>query len=432
MSMIDVASGGGGFTSTQAREITDWIKVVVGGAWELITAAYVERAWAALGYPTWDAYCTAEFGASRLALPREDRREVVASLRESGLSTRAIGAVIGVDDKTVRNDLRSTADNSAVDDDQLIVGVNGKSYAPRAPLTAPEVVDRSSVALEHGEAGQIADEVNEAFGAALIDEDVTVVLDGNAESKRLPNIPTKPDLGGGISHPARYTSTLIPVFAEILGEHERAQVLDPFAGTGRIHELQEYGISTVGVELEPEWAALHDDTVLGDALNLPFEDCSFDAIVTSPTYGNRLADKHNASDPERRRSYTHDLGRALSDANSGGMQWGVEYREFHSAAWAEAWRVLEPHGLFVLNIKDHIRGGVRQYVAGWHVTELSRQGFTLLFHLEVEAPSLRAGTNGELRTGGEMVYVLERDDRLMGIRRDEIETQLAHLKAVGQ
>lgn len=405
---VEVATGD--LSATEARELTDRIKVVVGAVWELVAAAYVERAWAALGYPSWDAYCSAEFGASRLALPREDRREAVASLREHGLSTRAIASATGDSHTTVQRDISttSTGTNVPVADDTRIVGVNGKSYAPRGPVTAPEIEDRSTVPLDDGEAEQITDQINETFGPALVDGDVAETLDGNAESKRIPNIPTKPDLGG-VSHPARFTSTLIPVFAEILRARDVRRVLDPFAGTGRVHELGEYGFVTVGVEIEPEWAGLHERTQVGDALHLPFDDGSFDAIVTSPCYGNRLADSHNASDPERRRSYTHDLGRTLSAGSSGGMQWGDEYRAFHAAAWGEAWRVLEPGAVFVLNVKDHIRGGERQYVAGWHVTELCRQGFELLYHLEIEAPSLRAGTNREARVGGELVYVFERD-----------------------
>lgn len=142
-------------TSEQARQLTDRIKVAVEGTWQLIQDAYTSRAWAALGYKSWDDYCTREFGTSRLRLPREDRQEVVASLRESGMSTRAIGAAIGVDQKTVVNDIRATEEYSSVeveqfpsarravsfDDDQPepetpIVGVNGKTYQRPDPKSA--------------------------------------------------------------------------------------------------------------------------------------------------------------------------------------------------------------------------------------------------------------------------------------------------------
>jgi hypothetical protein len=109
----------------QARTLTDRIKIAVEGTWQLIREAYTSRAWAALGYDTWDAYCTAEFGQTRLALPREERREVVASLRESGLSTRAIASATGQSDWTVRDDLKRGARNLAP---APVTGTDGKTY----------------------------------------------------------------------------------------------------------------------------------------------------------------------------------------------------------------------------------------------------------------------------------------------------------------
>ncbi len=137
-------------------------------------------------------------------------------------------------------------------------------------------------------------------------------------------------------------------------------------------------METIGVEIEPEWASLNKRTVVGNALALSFGDGDFDAVVTSPTYGNRLADSHNAKDGSLRRSYTHDLGRKLSGDNSGSMHWGDEYREFHHRAWTEAARVLRPGGRLVLNISDHIRKGRRQYVSSWHVETLISLGLALV------------------------------------------------------
>lgn len=91
--------------AADARALTDRIKVGVEAIWELIKQAYEERAWDALGYISWDDYCTREFGTSRLRLPREERAEVVASLRESGLSLRAIASATGLNHQTVANDL---------------------------------------------------------------------------------------------------------------------------------------------------------------------------------------------------------------------------------------------------------------------------------------------------------------------------------------
>lgn len=119
-------------TADEARTLTDRIKVAVEGTWQMIREAYVSRAWAALGYDTWDAYCAAEFGTSRLALPREDRREVVASLAESGLSTRAIASVTGVDQSTVVRTLKpgdAFPREGASPEPRPVQGLDGKTYS---------------------------------------------------------------------------------------------------------------------------------------------------------------------------------------------------------------------------------------------------------------------------------------------------------------
>ena len=130
-----------------------------------------------------------------------------------------------------------------------------------------------------------------------------------------------------MAHPAKFSKAILAVLDTLVDPDWL--VLDPFAGVGGVHRL---GVRTVGVELEWEWAVESRGTVVGDALNLPFPDQCFDAIVTSPTYGNRLADHHNARDGSVRHSYTHDLGRKLHSHNSGVLHWGPEYRAFHLRA----------------------------------------------------------------------------------------------------
>lgn len=108
MTPVDANAPDLDLTSTEARNLTDRIKTALGVTWELVRQAYQQRAWIALGYASWDDYCGAEFGASRLRLPREERQEVVASLRESGLSIRAIASATGTGYGTVS---RSLADD---------------------------------------------------------------------------------------------------------------------------------------------------------------------------------------------------------------------------------------------------------------------------------------------------------------------------------
>lgn len=219
---------------------------------------------------------------------------------------------------------------------------------------------------------------------------------------------SKPALGNGhVSHPARFSDPILKVIATELPEE--GIVLDPFAGTGRIHELATDTRETMGVEIEKEWAALHPDTALGSALDLGdvgIEPGSIDAIATSPTYGNRLADSHKAADPDARRSYTHDLGHQLHEDNSGDLQWGDEYRRFHEAAYREAIIALRPGGRFVVNISDHIRGGEWQPVAWWHLHVLTKLGLEWSSVKRVETRRLRQGENSTARTEYEYVITM--------------------------
>ena len=172
-----------------------------------------------------------------------------------------------------------------------------------------------------------------------------------------------------------------------------------------MHELANDTIDTVGVEIEPEWAAQRAGTLVGDALMLPFADHTFDAVVTSPTYGNRFADHHNARDGSVRRSYTHDLGRGLHDHNSGKLHWGDKYKDFHRRAWREARRVLVPYGYVVVNVSDHIRNKQQQPVVEWHLRTLHQLGFDIIDDISVVTPRQRFGANAKSRVQGEHIII---------------------------
>jgi tRNA G10 N-methylase Trm11 len=209
------------------------------------------------------------------------------------------------------------------------------------------------------------------------------------------------------AHPARYTDALLLTMAQMLQGSTR--ILDPFGGTGKVFLLNAWlpAAQIEAVEIEPEWAEKHPRTTLGNALALPWEDDYFDAVCTSPTYGNRMADHHNAADASARRTYTHTLGRTLHPDNAGAMDWGDRYRTFHVAAWTEARRVLSVGGRFVLNIKDHIRAGERQHVTAWHVDTLMALGFAELRHERINTPSHRYGANSEARMEYESIILFE-------------------------
>lgn len=251
-------------------------------------------------------------------------------------------------------------------------------------------------------------------------------------------------------HPAPFSDVLMPVFARVLDKHladTRAprRVLDPFAGTGRVHELEEWCqllIETTGVELLPKWAASHPRTIVGDACHLPLDwTRRFRAVATSPCYGNRMADHHEARDAcsecsdgwtdsymnnpcpkckgsgvSPRRSYAHYYGRddflrdAPLDQNAGAMAWGDAYRALHEAAWRECHRVLKRGGLLVLDISDHVRKGEVVPVSAWHRDTIKSLGFTRVETIKVPTPRFRYGENSDARAPVEHVYVFRKEN----------------------
>lgn len=216
-------------------------------------------------------------------------------------------------------------------------------------------------------------------------------------------------------HPAPFTPTLIPMFAELLTDrgYVGKHILDPFAGVGRIHRLRDWEFSTTGVEIQEKWAEQAEGTLVGNVLHLVDlfgDDQFFDAVVTSPCYGNRFADKHNAQDGSVRRSYTHDHGEPLHPDNAGTLQWGDAYRNFHEAAWEQVDMMLPRGGHLLLNIKDHIRNKQRQFVAGWHVSTLCGMGFTLEEHVAVPSSGMRYGENHDARVIEEQIYVFRKGE----------------------
>lgn len=187
----------------------------------------------------------------------------------------------------------------------------------------------------------------------------------------------------------------------------RAPILDPMAGVGTLVMPVDSGL--IYNEIEHEWAEqCPGPTVVSDAKRLPFADHTFEAAVTSPVYGNRMSDHHDAKDGSRRITYKHLLGRDLHKANTGQMQWGADYRGHHICIWTELHRVLKPSGVFVLNISDHVRQGTVMPVTAWHRSILEQIGFRVTGEVLIPTKRMRFGENHGARVDHEVLYRFEK------------------------
>lgn len=123
---------------TAARQRVDRIKTLVGAARADIIESFRQRDWIALGYESWDALCSAEFGTV-LRLSVEDRQRAVSELRGAEIPTRAIASALGVSDATVRRDAGATNVAPA-----QVTGLDGKTYPairPKADAPSPSPIE---------------------------------------------------------------------------------------------------------------------------------------------------------------------------------------------------------------------------------------------------------------------------------------------------
>lgn len=123
-----------------ARKLIDQIAKTDERSFELRCRAYHGKAWVALGYPTWEALCRAEFPRYKLTV--EQQAEEIEAYRKAGLSNRATASALGVDQHTVRrNTPRSSvgAANAAPAPAVAKVKTNPKPPEATTPPPPPPV-----------------------------------------------------------------------------------------------------------------------------------------------------------------------------------------------------------------------------------------------------------------------------------------------------
>jgi hypothetical protein len=256
---------------------------------------------------------------------------------------------------------------------------------------------------------------------------------------------TKPDIAPNPEHPAKFSEPILNqlravVQAEAARLGRQPVLLDSMCGTGRIHQLRPHA-HTVGVELEPEWAACHPETWVGNALDLPAEWTNyFDIWMSSVVYPNRMTDHHDAKDKCKkcagegklrrgstlvectlckgrglspRKNYRTSLGRMPSEDSSAVLGWGDRYKDHSRRALAEAIRVVDDGGLVVVNVSNHYKGvktasGTRSMVmrvVEWWIETMLARGLFMEAVLPVATSRMRHGANHTLRATTEQIIV---------------------------
>lgn len=109
-----LAPGETNYTEQEARQATEDIKVKIlhtaEAQYDLVHAvekAFDGHIWVALGYPEgmkgWIAYCADNFAAEKIRVTGQQRTDLIMGFDVAKISNRGIAALLGVDEKTVRN-----------------------------------------------------------------------------------------------------------------------------------------------------------------------------------------------------------------------------------------------------------------------------------------------------------------------------------------
>ncbi len=224
------------------------------------------------------------------------------------------------------------------------------------------------------------------------------------------------------THPAKFTGEQLFHILQHLPETKRSErtgttsVFDPFAGVGTVNALHlgsPNKLTVTGMEIEPEWADQSPVVETGDSLTyMALTRKRYDAVVTSPAYGNRMADSYDGRDGSDRNTYRIALGRPLDGDN--GAQYHFTsgkmdgYKDFHREAIDGMVRVTRKGGRVIVVVKNFIKGGEVMDVVGWWRDELRDAGLTEIAWIPIEAGGLGYGANRDERVKYEYVLVWEK------------------------
>jgi hypothetical protein len=121
-----------------------------------VADAFAECDWVTAGQDTWDDYCQAEFGRSLPRLDRDAQRDLIGSLSDKGMSTRAIESATGISRSTVSRVVAVVPDETT---DARVTGTGGKPYPRKRPSRKPKTIP-----------DEVADEAKPAEPVRRIDD----------------------------------------------------------------------------------------------------------------------------------------------------------------------------------------------------------------------------------------------------------------------
>lgn len=212
-------------------------------------------------------------------------------------------------------------------------------------------------------------------------------------------------------NPAKFSDVILDHIETSLktyfGDSFEISLLDPFAGSCKIAKLKEHmNVNVTCVDIEDGWdkVATPDRFIVCDS-EFFHSDTIFDCIVTSPTYGNRMADHHVARDGSKRNTYTHRYGAPLTKGSTAVMQFGEAYKDKHIRIFKNLRHCIIDYGLLIVNVSDFIRNGERVQVVSWWKDMLTNVGFEYFGELKVPTPRNRFGANADKRVDYENILL---------------------------
>lgn len=191
----------------QAKRITEQIKLLAGAVADgidrlvvRIREAQESRVHEVLGYRSWTEYVSVEFAGLLPRLDREPRRELVTTLADSGMSTRAIAPIVGVSQRTAARDMSGSSESNGSDEPRRVESRDGvvRTFPTRPapePTPTPDEEFWNKAAKQAAESGYLDRQAAEkpyldaviTLGYAA--EDIaSVPFDASALARNLPAV----------------------------------------------------------------------------------------------------------------------------------------------------------------------------------------------------------------------------------------------------